>query len=1119
MAASTDLHLKLLIDADGRVAVSEVGRLNTSIKQLGTDAARAATGTASLTDSIIKVGAGTFAIGSLAAAFQNVATAADQWKTLAVQIGNANPNITDSVARLNELTATALRTNTSLEGTAGLYVSLERSSDLANKTLGDGIRLSRENLVITEALNNVLRINGTAAGTAAGTLMQLGQAMESGTLRGDELNSVLEGMPALGLAIAKSMGIQRGELKAYAEQGKITADEVRKAVLSMADDWSEAAARMPRTLDAAFANLQTRWTQYLGQSQGVSTATNLVVDALGGLAENLDTIAGIGGDVLVTGLGAAMLYAAGQGIRFAESQVAAAAAAKEAAVANLADAEATARNATAKSTGAAATLTMARATQQQAQATLALLVAMGRENPMLAQNQKYQAALSVARVQAIAAARELTVAETAYAAALKGSTAAQLAATEAAAAGALTWRSLTSATTLLQGGMSALVGYEVGAWLRDIAESSTVGQAAIESLDKALQAISGYRTESYQDQLAAEKNLVETGKKTAAVLEEINKATGLNIASTAEFEKAQASGLIVWNAQAAAWEKGVETLKATAQGLGNLDTQYARALAGLEAYAKTQDTAAKSEAAQAAAAIALAKATGDEAGALRLTAEARAQAQTAAQQHLTTERALLAVAEERLTKLTAEPPADAAAATARNALIATLTDEIETKRASVQVSQAAVIQAQAETTAAQIATQTYGDQATQVGALIAQREYLKTQLAALTSASTAGTTAAAALSAAQDHARYISNAYHEALTGVTQGDLPALSAAYRDAQARVDQLAEAVTIGTAADAKAGTVRTELARVTALAADAARDAAVARQAEMVQIERALDLMRTEGDLRVTHLENLAAEARARGNLTEALRLETEAGEAERRVNAEAAAQLADGAAAATDYAEALLTAAEADGTLTTAERSMIDAARDAAEAKRLAAAAALEAVRHEQALAEATRETAAATRDSADEAERDAGARETSVTAERDKKRTASTRTTSAPQEVDFEAVYKEFGTDTSRYQKAIYNKNNPSYNVNMADAYRAWLKDQNKANTGGGLSPTPTTGAAPSATTATPTAVTPSGTGGLGSIRFTRVELVSAGQSTTLDLPQGQDDDLIAALKRAKLAS
>jgi hypothetical protein len=63
------------------------------------------------------------------------------------------------------------------------------------------------------------------------------------------------------------------------------------------------------------------------------------------------------------------------------------------------------------------------------------------------------------------------------------------AAAASAAAGtkqALTWASLTSASTLLNAGMSALVGLEVGRWLRGLAEDSVIGRAGIAALDDGL---------------------------------------------------------------------------------------------------------------------------------------------------------------------------------------------------------------------------------------------------------------------------------------------------------------------------------------------------------------------------------------------------------------------------------------------------------------------------------------------------------------------------------------------------------------------------------------------------------------------------------------------------------
>ena len=60
--------------------------------------------------------------------------------------------------------------------------------------------------------------------------------MASGTLRGEELNSVMEQTPALAKAIAKGMGITVGELRSVAAEGKITSQEIVKALRNVESD-------------------------------------------------------------------------------------------------------------------------------------------------------------------------------------------------------------------------------------------------------------------------------------------------------------------------------------------------------------------------------------------------------------------------------------------------------------------------------------------------------------------------------------------------------------------------------------------------------------------------------------------------------------------------------------------------------------------------------------------------------------------------------------------------------------------------------------------------------------------------------------------------------------------
>lgn len=78
--------------------------------------------------------------------------------------------------------------------------------------------------------NTAAKLAGATAGESAGAFLQLSQALGSGYLRGQELNSVLEQAPLIGIAIAKEMGVAVGELKDLGAEGKITSATVIKAL-------------------------------------------------------------------------------------------------------------------------------------------------------------------------------------------------------------------------------------------------------------------------------------------------------------------------------------------------------------------------------------------------------------------------------------------------------------------------------------------------------------------------------------------------------------------------------------------------------------------------------------------------------------------------------------------------------------------------------------------------------------------------------------------------------------------------------------------------------------------------------------------------------------------------
>jgi len=208
--------------------------------------------------------------------------------------------VTNGTAELSTVTdklfESAQRSRVGFEETVGLYSSLARST----KALGTS---QADLLQVTETINKALIVSGASAATAEGALTQLGQGFASGTLRGDELNAVLEGTPRLAQAIADGMKITVGELRAVGAEGKLTGETVFNALKSQKDAIENEFARMPTTVAQSFVVLRNEILKFVGETNEASGVTVAISAALGLLAHNLDTVAtavGILGTILVT---------------------------------------------------------------------------------------------------------------------------------------------------------------------------------------------------------------------------------------------------------------------------------------------------------------------------------------------------------------------------------------------------------------------------------------------------------------------------------------------------------------------------------------------------------------------------------------------------------------------------------------------------------------------------------------------------------------------------------------------------------------------------------------------------------------------------------------------------
>ena len=242
---------------------------------------------------------GTRAAGAVAAlvSVDKLRRYADSWQEAANKIAAAGEATENVGARQSELADLAIRSRSDLSSVVDLYTGLRR----ATADLGAS---QAQVLQVTETVSKGFVVGGQSAATAAGAIVQLNQAFQSGKLSGDELNSVLEGAPPIARLIAKEFGVGVGELKKLAEAGKLTSDRVFGAILKGAADIEAEFAKTSSTIGQSFTNLSTALTRYIGEADQATGASRAVAGGIQAIADNMDVAARAAAVLAATLLGA-----------------------------------------------------------------------------------------------------------------------------------------------------------------------------------------------------------------------------------------------------------------------------------------------------------------------------------------------------------------------------------------------------------------------------------------------------------------------------------------------------------------------------------------------------------------------------------------------------------------------------------------------------------------------------------------------------------------------------------------------------------------------------------------------------------------------------------------------
>lgn len=209
---------------------------------------------------------------------------ADEWTNLNNRLRLVTKDQVAFTAAQQNVIQIAKATRQPLGATAELYQRIAMNQEALGLS---GSGLAR----VVETISKTMVISGSSAAAAEGALVQLGQAFASGTLRGEELNSVLEGAPALAQAIAKGLNVPIGKLRELGQAGQLSADQVVKALQQQASAVDADFGKMAATVGQSMTQLNTNLSEMIGRADEAAGASQSLAAGIGLIGNNLQAVA------------------------------------------------------------------------------------------------------------------------------------------------------------------------------------------------------------------------------------------------------------------------------------------------------------------------------------------------------------------------------------------------------------------------------------------------------------------------------------------------------------------------------------------------------------------------------------------------------------------------------------------------------------------------------------------------------------------------------------------------------------------------------------------------------------------------------------------------------------
>lgn len=228
---------------------------------------------------------GLIAGGMFVGASLSIAKTADHMQELNSQVKLVTASHEEYVAVNERLHQMANKNLTDISATTGLYTNSARALSNLGKS-------QEEVLKFTNAVSLAMGVGGKSASEQASAILQLGQAMQSGVLQGDEFRSLAENAPIILDLVAEKLGKTRGQVRQLASDGAITSEVIYNALADATPRLQAMFDKMPVTMSQSFGMLSNNYKKFVDKFVNNTTGlSSVVVKSLLGMADNFETLA------------------------------------------------------------------------------------------------------------------------------------------------------------------------------------------------------------------------------------------------------------------------------------------------------------------------------------------------------------------------------------------------------------------------------------------------------------------------------------------------------------------------------------------------------------------------------------------------------------------------------------------------------------------------------------------------------------------------------------------------------------------------------------------------------------------------------------------------------------